>query len=316
MQALSDIIYVKKICKDKKFRIYGLDNFDRYYDVNLKKNRLKELKNNNNFSFSNIDISNKININNFFKKNKIDIVINLAAQAGVRNSIKNPEKYFNTNINGFYNLLNTSKNQKIKHFIFASTSSVYGNTSKFPTNELVPTDKPESFYAATKKCNEILAYSYSQIYKLPCTCLRFFTVYGPFGRPDMALFKFVKLISNNKPIDLYNNGNHIRDFTYIDDVINYIEKIIKITPKKETPYETYNIGSKKPQTLKYFISIIEKNIKKNIKINKIAFQKGDVYKTHSDNLKIRKKIKKEFYTKFEKGIKEFIKWYKKYYENR
>ena len=304
----------QKILNNNNHKIYGIDNLNNYYDTKLKKNRLKKILDNKNFLFEKIDIANKKKLNLFFKKNKIDIVINLAAQAGVRNSINYPENYYEANLEGFYNLLNISKIYKIKHFIFASTSSVYGNTKEFPTKETSSTDYPESFYAETKKCNEILAYSYSKIYNLPCSCLRFFTVYGPYGRPDMALFKFVNLIDNNKTINLHNYGRHMRDFTYIDDVVNYIDQIITLIPNKNPPYETYNIGSNQPKSLKYFISIIKSNLSKKIKTKKIPFQNGDVYKTHADNSKINKKVKKQYYTKFEKGIKEFIKWYSKYYE--
>lgn len=306
----------KKLTHNSKYKIFGIDNLDNYYDINLKKTRLNNLKKQKNFIFNKINIVKKKQLENYFKKKKINVVINLAAQAGVRNSIKNPDKYFDSNIIGFYNILNISKHNKVDHFIFASTSSVYGNTAKFPTDENTKTDSPESFYAATKKCNEVLSYSYSNIYKLPTTCLRFFTVYGPLGRPDMALFKFVNLVNKNKPIELFNNGKHIRDFTYIDDVVNYIEKIIKIIPKGKTPYNVLNIGSNKPKTLAYFISIIQKNLNKKIKINKIAFQKGDVYKTHADNSKIKKLLKKEFYTNFEKGIREFIGWHRKYHDDK
>ena len=255
------------------YKIFGIDNLNNYYDVNLKKKRLQILKKNNlRFKFYKLDLKNKTLLTKNFKKNKYEIIINLAAQAGVRFSIKNPQSYFDTNILGFYNLIDLSRLFKVKHFIFASTSSVYGNNNKFPLDENFQTEKPLSFYAASKKCNEILAYSYSNIYKLPCTCLRFFTVYGPYGRPDMALFKFTESILNNKTIELYNNGNHVRDFTYIDDVVNYICKLILLYPKKNIPFNIYNIGSNNPKTLMYFLRTIERSLNKNIEdqIQKIA----------------------------------------------
>ena len=207
-------------------KIFGIDNLNNYYDVDLKKKRLNNLSSKN-FSFSKIDIKDYKNLKKFFKKNRFDIVYHLAAQAGVRYSIFNPETYFENNLKGFFNILECCREFKIKNLIFASTSSVYGKQKKFPLKEKYLTDKPLSFYAATKKCNEIMAYSYSQIYNLKCTALRFFTVFGPFGRPDMALYKFSNSIVKNKNLELYNSGNHTRDFTYIDDVIIYLERFKK-----------------------------------------------------------------------------------------
>ena len=209
----------------RKYDVYGLDNLNNYYDLNLKKDRLKILKKNK-LKFFKYDLLSKNQIDFILSKKKIDIVIHLAAQAGVRYSIKNPKTYLDNNIQGFFNILDSSQKFKIKHFIYASTSSVYGFQKKMPFVEKLSTDKPLSFYAATKKCNEILAYSYSTIHKLPTTGLRFFTVYGPFGRPDMSLFKFANAILRNRKLDLYNHGNHSRDFTHIDDITEYIFKIL------------------------------------------------------------------------------------------
>ena len=215
------------LIKSNKYNVYGIDNLNNYYSKKLKNHRLNILKKNKNFfKFSKADISNKTKLSSIFKKHKFHIVINLAAQAGVRYSIENPETYYKSNINGFFNILNCSLEQKVSHLLFASTSSVYGNTNKFPITENFTTDKPLSFYAATKKCNEVMAYSYSNIYKMPITAMRFFTVYGPLGRPDMSLFKFTKLIKENKKIDLFNNGNHVRDFTYVDDIVDGIYSLI------------------------------------------------------------------------------------------
>ena len=218
---------INKLSKYSKYKIFGIDNQNDYYDVNLKKDREKILIKLPNYSFKKLDITNLKLLNNFFKKNKIHTVIHLAAQAGVRDSVKYPDKYFNNNIIGFYNIIQLSNKYKIKHLIFASTSSVYGGKEIFPLKENIAIDGPLSFYAASKICNETIAHAYSNIYKLPCTGLRFFTVYGPYGRPDMALYKFVSGIKNKKKLKLYNNGNHIRDFTYIEDITSYIVELIK-----------------------------------------------------------------------------------------
>ena len=303
-----------KLIKFKKYNVVGIDNINNYYDTKLKVNRLKLLKRNKNFSFKKIDISNKSKILNLYRNYKFDIVLNLAAQAGVRYSINNPQKYFDSNLKGFFNILEASRIYKIKHLIFASTSSVYGNNKKFPLEENFNTDKPLSFYAATKKSNEILAFSYSNIYKLPTTGLRFFTVYGPYGRPDMALFKFTKSILNNKKLELYNHGNHIRDFTYVDDVSNCIFKLINKPPKNEIPFEIFNIGSNKPQKLMNFLQIITKNLNKKPKTVYKSMQKGDVIKSHASIKKINKKIYFKPKTKIAKGIENFIDWYKVYYK--
>jgi len=303
-----------KLIKFKKYNVVGIDNINNYYDTKLKVNRLKLLKRNKNFSFKKIDISNKSKILNLYRNYKFDIVLNLAAQAGVRYSINNPQKYFDSNLKGFFNILEASRIYKIKHLIFASTSSVYGNNKKFPLEESFNTDKPLSFYAATKKSNEILAFSYSNIYKLPTTGLRFFTVYGPYGRPDMALFKFTKSILNNKKLELYNHGNHIRDFTYVDDVSNCIFKLINKPPKNEIPFEIFNIGSNKPQKLMNFLKIITKNLNKKPKTVYKSMQKGDVIKSHASIKKINKKIYFKPKTKIAKGIENFIDWYKVYYK--
>ncbi len=302
----------KKILNNKKNIVFGLDNLNNYYDKNLKKDRLKILFKKKNFKFSKIDITNKKLLKQNFKKNKYDVVINLAAQAGVRYSIDHPEKYLDTNIKGFFNILENCKNFNIKHLLFASTSSVYGINNKFPVREDFGTDKPLSFYAATKKANEVMAHSYSNIYGLKCTALRFFTVFGPYGRPDMALFKFVSAIINNKAIDLYNYGKHERDFTYVDDVVYCITKLI--LSKKINNYDTFNIGSNRPIKLKKFIEIVSKNLNTSYNTNFLPMQQGDVFKSHSDNSKIKKIIGQYKQTSIENGIKKFISWFLKYYK--
>lgn len=306
---LSELI----LSKNKKYKIYGIDNINNYYDVNLKKSRLKNLNQYENFIFTKIDITNHNKLNKFFLTNKIQVVIHLAAQAGVRHSLKKPQDYVNSNLLGFCNILEISKNYKIKHLIFASTSSVYGETKKFPVKENTNTDKPISFYAATKKCNEILAYSYSKNYQMNCTGLRFFTVYGKFGRPDMALFKFTDAILKNKKAQIYNNGRHQRDFTYVDDVTNKIFKLIN-KPNIKKHYQIFNIASGKSNQLKYFIKLIEKYTNRKLKINNLAKQKGDIVKTHADITKISNYLRDNYSTSLKSGINNFIKWYREYYK--
>ncbi len=308
--------HLSKKLLDNEYRVIGIDNLNDYYDVDLKKKRLAILKKNKNFFFKKIDISNKTKLKLLFERYKFDIIINLAAQAGVRYSINNPDEYFNSNIKGFYNLLELVKNKNIKHLMFASTSSVYGNQKSFPISENANTDHPESFYAASKKINEVMAYSYSNIFRVPITSLRFFTVYGPYGRPDMALFKFVKNIINNKSIKLFNNGNHFRDFTYIDDVVNNIFLLIPKAPtKKDNYYQNINICGSNPQSLKKYLNLIKINLNKNkIKFKNLPMQVGDVYKTYGNNKNLVKKNKYKSFSNIEDGIKKFIDWYKNFYK--
>ncbi len=301
-----------RLLEEKKYLIYGIDNLNTYYDVALKKQRLLKLKKYNNFTFYKCDIANQSIFFKRLKKIKIDIVINLAAQAGVRYSISNPEAYFNSNLKGFFNILEFSRLNNIKHLIYASTSSVYGDNKKFPLKENYNTDFPLSFYAATKKSNEVMAHSYSEIYKLKVTGLRFFTVYGPYGRPDMALFKFAKSIYDNKQVELFNKGNHIRDFTYIDDIIESIYKILN--KKNNKLYNIINIGNGNPVNLINFIKEIENYIGKKLKFKKINIQKGDVYKTHASITKLYKLINFKPKTSTKTGIKKFLDWYNQYYK--
>ena len=302
-----------KIISNKKYKVIGIDNLNSYYDVKLKNDRLKILKKNKTFKFLKLDITKINSLKKIFKKYKFDIVINLAAQAGVRDSIYKPQNYFSYNIQGFYNILELSRQNNIKHLLYASSSSVYGVKKKFPVKEIDDTSKPNSFYAASKKCNEIMAYSYSSIHKLNCTGLRFFTVYGPYGRPDMALFKFVDSFFKNKKINLYNNGNHIRDFTYIDDIINPIYLLLNKKPNNIVPHEIYNLASSKPINLKVFLKEIEKNLKSKLRKNNLPLQRGDIHKSHASIEKIQKKTNYKITFNHKKGIKEFIDWYIDYY---
>ena len=304
---------IKKILNKNK-KVIGIDNINSYYDTNLKKDRINYLKKYKKFSFYKIDLSNYKKLNDIVKKNKINIIIHLAAQAGVRYSIKYPRAYFKSNLEGFFNILEISKDNNIKHLIYASTSSVYGDSKKFPLNENDRTDQPLSFYAATKKSNEVMAHSYSHIYKLPCTGVRFFTVYGPFGRPDMALFKFTKNIINNHSIELFNNGKHLRDFTYVDDIVDGIYSLINKQSKKTIPYEIFNIGNGTPKKLLDYLKYIEKNLKQKSKTKRLPLQVGDVVKTHSNINKLKKYTGYRPKTNIKIGIEKFIEWYKDYYK--
>ena len=308
---------VNKLIKNKNNYVVGIDNFNNYYDVNLKKKRNKILNKQSikNFKGIKVDLNNIKKISYLFKKYKFDYVVHLAAQAGVRYSIKFPKKYFNSNIKGFFNILELCKEFRVKHLIIGSSSSVYGNSKKFPLSENNETNKPLSFYAATKKSNEVMSYSYSNIYKLPISALRFFTIYGPSGRPDMALFKFSDAINKNKIIKLYNKGDHYRDFTYIDDAIKNIIKIIKIPPKKDIPFRVINIANGKPEKLSLFIKLIEENLRKKSKVLLLPIQKGDVFKTHGDTKFLKKLVKNKTNTNIKFGVKKFIKWFKKYKSN-
>tara|TARA_Y100000590_G_scaffold455300_1_gene603679 strand:+ start:638 stop:1621 length:984 start_codon:yes stop_codon:yes gene_type:complete len=307
--------FCKKILSvgNKNINLTGIDNHNNFYDINLKKNRLKELKKYKNFQFYNLDITNSFKLNKNFKLKKYDFIIHLAAQAGVRHSIEKPEQYFDSNLLGFFNILESSRKNKIKHLLFASSSSVYGNSNDFPLNEKNETSKPLSFYAATKKCNEVMAYSYSNIYKLRCTAMRFFTVYGPYGRPDMALYKFAESIKNNKKINLFNKGNHERDFTYVDDIVNGLVKLLFKIPNKNTNYfDIYNIASGNPKKLKLYLKLIEKNLGKKARVNFKSMQIGDVKKTHADISKLKKQTKYTPDYDLSIGIRNFITWYNIY----
>jgi UDP-glucuronate 4-epimerase len=306
----------QKLLEGTNNKVIGIDNLNSYYSVKLKKERIKKLNKNKSFVFKRVDISNYKSLVNIFDKEKVDVVINLAAQAGVRYSIDKPSLYMKSNIQGFFNILECSRSYSVKHLIYASTSSVYGDNKTFPLREDFNTDKPLSFYAASKKTNEILAYSYSNIYKLPTTGLRFFTVYGPFGRPDMALFKFADRISKNKEIELFNGGDHIRDFTYISDIAQSIKLLVKKIPKSNPPYEIFNIGSNNPKNLKLFLKTIEKNLNKKSIIKKLPLQEGDVHKTHANVTKLYKAINFKPKVNIEEGIKKFIKWYRRTYNAR
>ena len=308
---------IKALLKKKNIKIINLDNLNNYYDVNLKKDRLKILENlseetKSKYFFIKGDLTDKKTIKKIFKK-KIDYVINLAAQAGVRYSLKNPDVYFNSNIKGFFNLIEEVKKKKIKHFIFASSSSVYGESVKYPTSEKISSDNPIQFYAATKKCNEIIAHSYSKLYNLKTTGVRFFTVYGPWDRPDMAIQKFSKKIIERKTIKIFNNGRHYRSFSYIDDVVNHLQKIIFLKNKSKKNYQILNIGSSQSVALSKVIKLISINLSIKPKLLMTKKQKGDVFKTQA-NVSLLKSITKIYKeTKIEEGLKKHSDWIKDYY---
>ena len=318
--------HLSKQLLEKGHKIHGIDNMNKYYDVKLKKARLRILRKYKNFSFTKIDIENDKKLKTIFNKFKPKISIHLAAQAGVRYSIDNPRVYLKSNITGTYNIIEASHLNKVKHLIIASSSSVYGANRKIPFKEIDKTETQLSIYAATKKANESMAHSYSNIWKIPITMLRFFTVYGPWGRPDMALFKFTKGILKNKKIDIYNYGRMYRDFTYIDDIISGISLLINkapsASPKKKykndslssvAPFRILNIGNTKKVFLLNFIKQIEIELGKKAIRNYMPLQKGDVKQTLSNSNLLKKITGYNPKTDYKTGIKNFINWYKKYY---
>ena len=307
---------------NSKFSVLGIDNLNNYYDRNLKLKRLNLLKENKKFKFRKVDISNYNSLKKIFDEFRPDFVLHLAAQAGVRHSIKKPWDYTKSNLVGFANILECSKNSNIRHLVFASSSSIYGDSKKFPLSEEQNLNFPISYYAATKLSNELMAHSYSYIHQLPSTGLRFFTVYGPWGRPDMALFLFTEAIKKNKKLKLFNNGHMVRDFTYVDDIVDTIFKLTNKIPKKIIlktktipPFQILNIGSNNPINIKKYIKFIEQFLKKKAKIKNYPMQKGDVKYTHANLNKLKKVIKTKLKkTKLEKGIFNFIKWHTQHYD--
>ncbi len=301
----------KKLIKGGN-KVLGIDNFNTYYDVDLKYARLNKLVNHKNFICKNIDLCDKPQLEEIFKNNNFDIVVNLAAQAGVRYSIKNPQSYLDSNLIGFMNILEAVRNYKIPHLIYASSSSVYGNSDNIPYSESQNINKPISLYAATKISNEAMAFSYSHLYNFSTTGLRFFTVYGPWGRPDMAYYLFTKNILENKPINVFADGLLKRDFTYIDDIIDGMTLILNKTINKKRS-EIFNIGNNKPIVVNDFIKTIEKSLNKKAKINFLPMQNGDVQQTYADLSKISKYVNFQPKTDIETGILKFCDWYKDFY---
>ncbi|MDC0531283.1 GDP-mannose 4,6-dehydratase [Alphaproteobacteria bacterium] len=320
--------HLVKLMLLKKWKVIGLDAMTDYYDVNLKKSRLKLLLKDRNFiNYTGMIQDSKL-LDKIFLRYKPKIIIHLAAQAGVRYSIENPISYVESNLIGTFHILEIAKKYKPDHLLMASTSSVYGSNKEMPMHENQKCDTPMSFYAATKKSNEVMAHSYSHLYNIPTTMFRFFTVYGPWGRPDMALFKFTKSILSDKPIEVYNNGNMMRDFTYIDDLVEAVSLLVYKTPqavnkKKElikhdsisevAPFRVVNIGNSQPINLLDYINELEKVLGKVALKNFLDMQDGDVYKTHSNIDLLESLTEFRPKTTLNEGISEFVKWYRSYY---
>ena len=304
----------------KNKSVIGIDNLNNYYDVNLKKKRLSNLKKFKKFNFKKVDIKNLNSLKKIVKDYKIDYIINLAAQAGVRYSISNPETYFENNIRGFFNILEIAKNKRVKHLVYASSSSVYGASQKKIFKESDNVDQPISFYASSKRSNELMAHSYSYIYNIPVTGIRYFSVYGPWGRPDMSLFIFTKKILSGKNIDVFNKGKMKRDFTFIDDAVDATYKIIHKIPKIRRPnkickFKIFNVGGGNTISLINYIKLIETNLGIKAKKNLKGMQLGDVKATLSNNNNLKSSVKFNPKTNIKVGIRKFIDWYKRFYLN-
>jgi UDP-glucuronate 4-epimerase len=309
--------------------VVGLDNLNEYYDINIKKARLTKLEELPNFRFIKLELADRSAIAELFAREKFNRVVNLAAQAGVRYSIENPHAYVDSNVVGFVNLLEGCRHNNVEHLVFASSSSVYGLNTLMPFSVHQNVDHPISLYAATKKANELMAHTYAHLYNLPTTGLRFFTVYGPWGRPDMALFKFTKAILEDKPIDVYNYGKMRRDFTYIDDIVEGVVRVLDHIPSSNrdwssdspdpstspAPYKLYNIGNNQPVELMYYIETLEKALGKPAKKNMLPMQAGDVPMTYADVNDLERDVGFKPQTSIEEGIGNFVKWYKSYYYN-
>ncbi|HIF9382750.1 TPA: NAD-dependent epimerase [Photobacterium damselae] len=308
-------------------QVIGIDNLNDYYDVNLKLARLDRIEHPN-FEFIKLDLADREGMAELFKVQQFDRVINLAAQAGVRYSLDNPLAYADSNLIGFVNILEGCRHNKVKHLIYASSSSVYGLNSKTPFETSDSVDHPISLYAASKKANELMAHTYSHLYNLPTTGLRFFTVYGPWGRPDMALFKFTKKIIDGEAIDIYNNGDMQRDFTYIDDIVEGIMRIQDVVPEQQeywtvetgspadssAPYRVYNIGNGKCEKLMDYIEALEESLGTEAKKNFMPMQPGDVYKTYADTSGLFEATGYKPQTPIKEGVENFVQWYRDFYQ--
>ncbi|GIN59421.1 NAD-dependent epimerase [Lederbergia ruris] len=318
--------YLSKRLLDQGCRVIGVDNINDYYDVNLKHTRLAQLEPYENFTFIKGDISDKSMISNTFEEYKPNIVVNLAAQAGVRYSIENPDAYIQSNVIGFYNIIEACRHNPVDHLIYASSSSVYGANKKVPFEETDFVDNPVSLYAATKKSNELMAHTYSHLYKIPATGLRFFTVYGPMGRPDMAYFGFTDKYFAGEPIKIFNNGDFendlYRDFTYIDDIVEGIQRLLSNPPVGDVQHKVYNIGNNNPEKLMVFIGALEKALSKSLG-KEISFEKvfepikpGDVPATYASTDQLQKAVGFKPETSIEEGLQKFTDWYVDYYKKK
>lgn len=297
-------------------QVAGLDNMNAYYDVQLKKDRLARLELYPAFSFTQGDLADGETVNRIFEEFRPDIVVNLAAQAGVRYSIDHPREYIDSNISGFFNILEACRHYQPEHLLFASSSSVYGNQKKTPFATTDNVDHPISLYAATKKSDELMAYTYCHLYGIPATGLRFFTVYGPFGRPDMAYFKFTNKIMKREPITIFNQGDMYRDFTYVDDIVTGIQNMLCCPPKPNGEgdrYKIYNIGNNHPEKLMTFIETLEKALGKTAEKEYMPMQPGDVYQTYADVSELEKDFGFRPSTSIAEGLGKFARWYREYY---
>lgn len=309
--------HLSKKLLEQGCQVIGYDNLNNYYDVQLKYDRLAILKEYEKFSFVKADLADKEALQRVFEKEKPEIVVNLGAQAGVRYSIENPDAYMQSNMIGFFNILECCRHFEVEHLVYASSSSVYGANKKVPFSTQDKVDNPVSFYAATKKSNELMAYCYSKLYGIPATGLRFFTVYGPYGRPDMAYFSFTQKIMAGEPIKVFNNGDMYRDFTYIDDIVIGIINVLSNPPREDengAKYKVYNIGNNKPEKLMYFIETLEKYIGKESKKEFYPMQQGDVYQTYADVTELINDFDFKPSTSIEEGLEQFVSWYKSYYQ--
>ena len=312
----------QRLLKDGQ-EVLGIDNLNDYYDVSLKQARLDLLANNPGFEFQKLDLSDRPGMESLFTTHSFDVVVNLAAQAGVRYSLDNPGAYVDSNLIGFANILEGCRHGTVDHLVFASSSSVYGGNRKIPFSTSDSVDRPVSLYAASKKANELMAHSYSHLYGIPVTGLRFFTVYGPMGRPDMAYFKFVKAIEAGQPIDVYNYGKMRRDFTYVDDVVEGIVRVMQKLPAPALPedgglpsqarYKIYNIGNNTPVELGEFIEAIERALGKTAEKNMMPMQPGDVLATYADVDDLMADVGFRPTTPLQEGIDKFVEWYRGYY---
>ena len=309
-------MYTAKRLLEQGHQVVGLDNLNNYYEPALKEYRLAQLMPFNNFRFVKIDLAAREAMAQLFKIEQFDRVIHLAAQAGVRYSIEAPFEYVDSNLVGMMSVLEGCRHNKVQHLIYASSSSVYGMNEKIPFSESDNVDRPVSLYAATKKANELMAHAYSNLYKIPTTGLRFFTVYGPAGRPDMAPWLFTEAISNDKPIKVFNHGKMLRDFTYIDDIVEGIIRIQDVIPEEKTPYSLFNIGNNEPIELARFIKAIETALSKNAEKIQLGMQPGDVERTYADTARLEAAVGYKPQTEIEVGIQKFVDWYKQYYAIR
>jgi len=309
--------HLSKKMLSRGIKVIGFDNLNDYYDVSLKEDRLKILRQCDAYRFVKGDLADSVMVEQLFAEEKPDVVVNLGAQAGVRYSIDNPRAYIDSNMVGFFNILEACRHDIPTHLLFASSSSVYGNQKKTPFSTTDNVDHPISLYAATKKSNELMAYTYSHLYGIPATGLRFFTVYGPYGRPDMAYFKFADLIRKGKAIKIYNNGDMLRDFTYIDDIVEGIERMLLIPPKADAEgnrYKIYNIGNNSPVKLMDFIETLESSLGRVARKEYLPMQPGDVYQTYADVRDLMEDYDFRPKTNIETGLKKFADWYKDYYQ--